>query len=304
MQGFPLWITAVAGRVELGDEEPAPFHWAGPRTTASVRPWSLRRILVSAPGEHRIETLAADGSRTVIPLRAREAQGEIALDPAGRIARIDILLRAVTAQATDGSRWSAERAAVAAVPVGADGLPPPTDPRARETLRVAVVLENIDLPAEIKGGLGRRIHQAEAALSLRGEIPAAQPREALEAWRAAGGTLEVTKLRLVWGEFQIEGTGTLALDDQLQPAGALTARLWGVGNAIDTLVAEGEIRARDGAIAKTVLDTLAKRSEQPGIPPEIEVPLTVQERRVRFGPALIATFPRLAWPGSGPAEPR
>lgn len=301
MGGFPLWITAVADRVELGDEQPAPWHWAGPRTEASARPWSFRRIVVSAPGAHRIETPGPDGARAVTPVEARDARGEIALDEAGRIVQLDILLRAVTARAPDGSLWSAERAAVAAVPVAADAAPSAADPRARESLRLALVLENVDLPSDLKAGLGRRIHQAEASLAVRGEIPAARPRQALEAWRAAGGTLEVTKLRLVWGEFQLEGTGTLALDDELQPAGALTARLWGVGHAIDALVAQGEMRPRDGATAKTVLRTLAKRNDQPGIPPEIEVPVTVQERRVRAGPALIATLPRLAWPGDGPA---
>jgi hypothetical protein len=108
--------------------------------------------------------------------------------------------------------------------------------------------------------------------------------------------MELAKLKLHWGEFQLEAEGSAALDSALQPIGALTTRMWGVGAAIDALVASGSVRPREGATAKIVLHTMAKPPGPAGLPPEVQVPLTVQDRRLFLGPVAVAPVPPVAWP--------
>src|SRR5262249_24342200 len=155
--------------------------------------------------------------------------------------------------------------------------------------------DGIELPEKAASTLGPRIAHAELDLVLRGAIPAAHTEAALAAWRDAGGTIDLTKLRLHWGEFQGEAEGSAALHSALQPQGALTVRAWGVSTAIDALVAAGEVRPRDGATAKVVLRAMAKPGAAPGVPPEIEVPLTIQDRKLYLGPAPIARVPTIVW---------
>ena len=84
--------------------------------------------------------------------------------------------------------------------------------------------EKILLPKEARYPLGRTIGKAAIDAKLIGNPAFGQtPSRTLEAWRDAGGTLEVRRLDLVWGKFDLSGEGTVALDNALQPIVAMTA---------------------------------------------------------------------------------
>jgi hypothetical protein len=297
VQGFPLRLQAVTREFSIGRDAPVGWRWTGPRLSASGPPWIGRRFSVTAPGAHKVEYDTPAG-RQSIPFTAEKAEGTVRVGDDRRIARVDIDLGRIVATWPELGEVKAEQILVAIAAAAKAAPPPATSPRAPEVGRLAFIAAGVELPQDAAPpSLGPRIARAEAEILLLGAVPTANTRAAMAEWRDAGGTLEIDKLRMHWGEFQIETQGSVALDHELQPIGALTTRMWGVGAAIDALVSGGQVRARDGATAKVVLRGLAKpRDPMQNIPPEVEVSLSVQDRRVYLGPIPLAPMPRIAWP--------
>jgi hypothetical protein len=77
--------------------------------------------------------------------------------------------------------------------------------------------------------------------------------------------------------------GTLALDGDLQPEGALTATINGYGEVIDALTQSSQMREGDAPLAKIALGLLAKPGPD-GIS-RVTAPLTLQNGQTFLGPA-------------------
>lgn len=295
VQGFPLRLEAVARRFTVGRDMPMRWRWTGPRLSASMPPWGGREVAVSFPGTHTIEFDASDGRKTVA-LQSDTANGMVYVNDGGKITLVTVTLGPTQADLPDLGVAKLAKLDLSVGAAAQPATPAPSDPRAPEAGRITFSADGIELPEKATSTLGPRIAHAEFDLILRGAIPTARTEAALAAWRDAGGTIDLTKLSLRWGEFRTEAEGSAALDSALQPQGALTARAWGVTTAIDALVAAGEVRPRDGAAAKVVLRAMAKPGTAPGVPPEIEMPLTIQDRKLYLGPAPIARIPTIVWP--------
>ncbi|MBT7760018.1 MAG: DUF2125 domain-containing protein, partial [Rhodospirillaceae bacterium] len=116
---------------------------------------------------------------------------------------------------------------------------------------------------------------------------------ALGDWRDSGGTLDIKRLHLDWGGMKFDGDGTLALDADLQPVGAMKARIKGYRELVDGLVRARQIRERDADMAKFVLNMVARAT--PGGENTVTVPVTIQDRRLFIGPASLMNLPRIDW---------
>lgn len=127
-------------------------------------------------------------------------------------------------------------------------------------------------------------------LELEGAIKG--PIASLAGWRDAGGTADFTRLQLAWGPLRLVGDATLALDAQMRPLGAGTAKLQGLAPVLDRLVAKGQIRAPEASIAKIVLGLLAQPTANGSL--EVSVPLTAQDGKLFLGPVAVATLRPLA----------
>ncbi len=301
--GFPFRLAAVADGFTIGRGGPVPWRWSGPRLVVSAPPWGGDDVSLDAPGAHRARADLPAGP-VALALDAATAHGTARLGPDGRVAALHVVLAGVTGHSADGAPFHVDTvvlslsgapgpAASPAAGAAAGGL------RAPEAGRLHLTADGLDLPDGAAGPLGRRIDHGEADVTLDGALPAGPSRAALAAWRDAGGTVELHRIKLDWGTFRAEANGTLALDAELQPIGAFTTRMWGVETALDALVVAGTIDARAGAMAKIVLRMMAKPAAAPGQPSEIEVPLALQDRKLYLGPAAVARLPRIDWPDGG-----
>lgn len=113
-----------------------------------------------------------------------------------------------------------------------------------------------------------------------------------------GGSLAIERLALGWGPLGLSASATIALDAQLQPMGTATARVLGYSEALDSLAAQNVITRRTATAAKAVLALIA-RTPEGGQTPEVEVPLTLQDRVLSMRQIPLARIPPLVWPGGG-----
>jgi hypothetical protein len=159
---------------------------------------------------------------------------------------------------------------------------------------ILINLDTITLPKEAEKLLGRKMARLEAEIQVLGDLPVPVERQRLTRWRRDGGTLEIKNLDLAWGPAKIKATGTLGLDEGLQPEASLAASLTGHQKTVDALVAAGLVRKRVARGVKLVLDMMARRS-RPDQESTVRVPVSIQNRVIYVGPARLARLPLLRW---------
>lgn len=152
------------------------------------------------------------------------------------------------------------------------------------------------LPTTLNALLGNDVQRLQLRIDATGaELPSGLNAASLEVWRVNGGAFDMTNLAVIYGPLGMKGTGTFALDENLQPFGAFTAKITGYNAAIDALTRIKAIPPGNAAIAKIVLGAIAKVPDGGG-PKMIEVPLTAQDQYLTVGPVQLLRLPQVVWP--------
>lgn len=295
--GFPtkLRLTLADGSIAAT----AGWSWASPQTEISLpvfAGWGGRvaPVEVEFKGEQRLRLLPA---------------GTVIVGHGDRL----------VAQVIDGGRlptgsFAADNLAIApeggaAVTIGrldaasAGGLPgPATAPDAGFDLSVNA--QRVTLPPSWASALGDRIDRFDVEARLIGSLGAPPWPQALERWREDGGTIEVTRLGILYGPLALSGDGTVALDagGDLIAAFSVTAR--GLWATLSALAERGAVAPEIAAGARLFLrppagapdagaggvDGAAKNGDG-----SVTVPVSIQERILFLGPLPIARLPAPPW---------
>jgi hypothetical protein len=129
---------------------------------------------------------------------------------------------------------------------------------------------------------------------VMGQIPPEPLPSALASWSRDGGYLEVTQFKADWetvARVNLEGSG--ALDPQLQPVAAMTARLYNYPDLIDWLATLGVLTSSQATATKFALAAKSRPNADGRM--EAQVPFTVQDGYVSVGAMKIAQVPRIEW---------
>jgi hypothetical protein len=281
--GFPLSFRAEAQEVLLRDPALAgPAEVRVPHLSAAARPWNFRVWRLAAP--EGLTATFGSPEKTVAKLTAREATGTVApgADDGGTV-QIGLDDAALDA----GVRVAARRVELSLA------LPPHPPQSAEErAIAVAAAVRDLSVPV-VPAPLRNPLDEVTVAAALMGPVPTAPPKQAAAAWRDAGGTLELERVALRWGTLAVSGSGTLALDAELQPIAALSGAIEGYDELISALIAGGRLRAGDAGLARMALGFLAKPG--PGGRPQITTPFTIQDGQMQLGPVRLGPAPRIPW---------
>jgi hypothetical protein len=178
--------------------------------------------------------------------------------------------------------------------IEADIMLPRQPPRSHRDLGLAAAIQlfHLTLPKPVKP-LGNVIEDFALDVHILGGLPAGDWRQALAAWRDAGGTVEVSRATLQWGALMLETNGTLALDGAMQPMAAMTASIINHDALIDAAAAAGVLPAKNTDLVKLVLDLIARRGADGRM--RLTAPVTVQNGKLAIGNAKIGKVPRIEW---------
>jgi len=293
--GYPLAFKLIVGNPKL-DFSPPPGSgqaaWSAgfARAVAETAPWRPRDFRIELTGEHGLEFGSGPG-RQALRGETGRVRAAAAFDSEGFPEFLSLDLRRIgledsrgrPAYAVASARLSAERRP------GGDGEGSTPD------LRFTIAAEGVNAPALPRLPLGNHLQRVLLEARLVGDFPLENVLESLGAWRDQGGTLELDKVEIRYGQLGVQAGGTLALDRNLQPIGALTARLEGFLGAIDALREAGIVRPHDAGVVKLVLGALARRPAGGG-PRTLSLPLSVQDRKLSAGPVPLMDIPEIRWP--------
>ncbi len=287
--GFPLVFRARLKAPAIGRAGgKAPWAWQAPDIEARLAPWRRRRVDgIELSGTHRIR-FTARGAPVTLVATAAAALGSVEV---GREVNTGALELSGVDLALEGAKESVriEKATIHGF-LGLASNPDHLSP----TVTTIARLQGVILPVHEAGPLGARVERLRLEASVMGPLSPELSREAFAAWRDDGGTLELRELFLRWGPLTLSARGTLALDEKMQPVGALTATVAGFAETLDALAAAGAVKARDATTAKALLALLA-RSPKPGAPPEVSLPLTLQKGKLFVGPVALFKLPPIRW---------
>jgi hypothetical protein len=286
--GWPLAATLTVPAMTLAGGSPAIPGGLAWRADGVVLRVALSRpgvLEIAAEGRQRLRLAfypevpyTAASLRLVLPLRA---------DPWPRFADVSVAnLRAEPPMGGEAGLQSLR------LHLDISPQPQPGEPTATFTLGA----EAINPPPGVARLLGPRIANLEVEGALNGPVPAGRTlAEQAAAWRDGGGSLEIKRLAVVWGPLDLTASATLALDDQLQPMGAGSARLVGYAETLDMLASRAAI-SRSAATATKAVLSLVAHSPEDGSPPDVEVPLTLQYRTLSMRQVPLVRLPEVDWP--------
>ena len=290
IEGYPGPLAPILDAPSIAAPEASGgWRWQGPRVTARAWPWNPSRIAFAAPGEHRVRAGGAD----IPPIRVKMgvASGLLLRAAAGHETRIVLTLGDIAIRAPDRNppRTIADAEATIALPdrpgrADAGRGPEPPGPT------IALRLAGLDL-----GGQDRDIDEVSLTAKLTGPVPRAATASALAVWRDGGGVVEIGKIALRRRRASVNGSGTVALDRDLQPIAALSLRIEGRGDLLRALVAHGAVEKRNAGAIGLALQLLAGAGK--GRDGGTALPVTVQDRRLFLGPLSVMRLPRIDWNG-------
>lgn len=284
--GWPMEATLTVPHLSLSGATatiPGGLAWTAERAVLRLSPRHRSELSVEAEGEQRLRlstlpelAFAAARMRATIPLVHGEAMPEARIVASG-----------LRGGGTNAVTIAAARAEVALAPQAGRNQP---------ALSLKVRSQRIGLPEGRVWPLGREIGAVDLNVVLDGPAPSgAEPAAQAGSWREGGGKAELQVVGMRWGPLGAAGSAVLTLDGALQPAGVATLRLTGHAQALDALAKAGVIGRHAAAPIEAILGLLAGPAEA-GRAPEVEVPLTLQDRVLSMGRIPLARVPALAWP--------
>ncbi|HXE29644.1 MAG TPA: DUF2125 domain-containing protein [Stellaceae bacterium] len=278
--GFPGSFRFDFTNLSFGTLRPVPVAVNAGSASAWAMPWNLKHWEFTTPG----------GARVVEPsgtagFDMRRVDG--AVDVEGRVvAAIDVT--AVDLNGLGLAQGTKIGDAEAHIEL------PATPPRSHTDIALGLSLELSDatLPVAVPG-FGNTLSGFSFVAQLKGALPPGQIVPALTHWRDDGGTIELQSLRLRWGSLLVDASGTLALDQSLQPEGAFSAVITGQDAAVDVAVKTGALKPSDAGTAKAVLGLLARPNGNGD--KALTLPMTIQNQQLYLGPAKLANIPPIPW---------
>lgn len=278
--GFPGSFRIDLTNLSFGTQRPVPVALNAAAGSVWAMPWNLRHWEFTAPqGARLVEPTGSAG------FDARRFDGAFDVSD-GATSSLDVTALDLSGIGLTQGITVGDAEAHVEVP------PRPPQSHTDPSLTLSLQVNTAKLPAPVPA-FGDTLSGFSFAAQIKGALPPGPFVPALSHWRDDGGTIEVQSLRLRWGSLLLDASGTLALDNTLQPEGALSATITGQDAAVDVAVMTGALKPEAAGPAKAVLGLLAKPNAQGQ--KAINLPLTLQHQQLFLGPAKIANVPPVPW---------
>jgi hypothetical protein len=288
--GFPFTFDAAVTGLRLSGRTPrGVWQWQASGFKARLSPWRSTAVNFDLSGTHKLRFRV--GRRPLdLEIKMGQAEGVFHEASSGGPNVLKLEPKKITIRETVSRQQIDAEEGSLQVYRTAEKKTADSDTSAG----LLISFKGVTLPKAAEKLLGRKMPRLEAEIQVLGALPIPLDRQRLIRWRRDGGTLEIKNLDFAWGPAKIKASGTLGLDDGLQPEASFVTAITGYQKTVDALVAAGVVRERVARGVKLVLDMMARRS-RPGQEATVRVPVSVQNRVIYVGPARLTRLPLLRW---------
>ncbi len=250
-EGFPFFLRVHIDAPHIAAH--GAGAWRAERLSLDALPYDLNRLIFSPSGEQWITSEESGEWR----FEAKDFRASIANDKT-REWVFSTTVKEATAFGPAG-----EKAEIASLIF--DLAPAP---EAKTTLTLVLAAAGFALRTDNQS---LAVDEFNTALSLTQTHLLSGP-EAAQAWRRAGGVMQLHGLNAVANEARLSVSGSVGLDEQSRPQGALTTSLEKPAGLAEMLAASGALNEEeaDAAMAGLALAAMAQGGR-------IETPITLHE---------------------------
>jgi hypothetical protein len=275
-----------------------PLRWSAGRIVATMAPLNFHAYTIDLAGAHRIDWPGERGTQVAnVTADKLTVRTDMFADGLPKSAKFEIAqLRIVDDAAPADPLWL-----MGSGEINAQRLFPDGEVASKPTFGLDFRIADARIPPG-DFPLGRDVAKLVGEAHVVGALSDPTTMDGLSQWRDAGGIVEYTLTEGRYGPLVVNGTGTGALDDHLQPMTAGTARVEGLFPAIDALRDRDLIRSRDAAMAKVMLGVLSRPGTNGG-GPTISLPYSIQNQKLFVGPVPLMALPPIQWPQARGTRP-
>jgi len=287
-RGFPLQARIEVGVPSIVDAGNTPkWAWHSSRAQVSIPLFNPDELIIHVEGR---QALAIGGQGTLTEYVGQAEMIRVQLEPAGWLPNGRVTVRNLEMDARTGT----DSFAIQRFEGWAAGDPEAPAREGEPGYRLTLSLSGFRPSAALALPLARNVERAIIEAELTGTLAPAPWPDALMAWRDAGGTIEFNTFAMVYGPLNVLGEGTVALDNNEQPMGALATRIRGFDETVAALAAVKIISPQSAHTLHSLLMVLS-RSNRPGPSTEVPIPFSLQNRVLSAGPIPLVTVPELRW---------
>lgn len=162
-------------------------------------------------------------------------------------------------------------------------------------LFASLTLNGVGLDERQKLAMGNFVQTISFRAKVKGAAPDPMIKREVEAWRNAGGTIELDHIALVWGSVTLNGKGTLALDRDFQPQAAFSTTIMGHEQAVDVMRDQGQLKPLMASVIKAAFKMLEEEDKDKSTPQSISVPITIQNNALAIAGVIITNWDPYPW---------
>lgn len=292
----PLAVSGFPGPIRLAI--PAPhitsqkggWQWSAEKAVLETRPWDWRRFRLEIFGQQRASVPFA-GAQHLYSARPAETVVVGEVDRRGRLSQG--LLTAREARLDDAA--GVEVLSAKSLSLHMNQRVPASVDEGQVAVDLSLQANAVQLGEPIKTPLDRKIQDIAMVTTVKGALPDTFLRDAIDAWRQAGGTLELSHLQVDWGRLSLRAKGTLALDEALRPLGVLTADIKGYAETLTALERARILQRRAVAGTQLALDLLSRRDDGDNRR-VVTIPVAAQNGSLYLGPVRLLKLAPIPFP--------
>jgi len=289
LAGFPgpIRLTIPAPHVT---STKGGWQWSAERAVLETRPWHWRRFRLEVFGDQRAAVPFAGALHHYV-LRPASALLVGEADDMGQFSQGALRARDVTV--TDSS--GATLLSVQRVQGHLNLRTPGATTENQTALDLTLQGENVELGPMFETPLGKAIQGIGIVASVKGTMPQTFLRDSMDAWRASGGTVDLSHFQMNWGMLTLRASGTVALDEMFRPLGALSADIKGYAATLKALQKARVLRRRDADGARLALDLISRRDGADNRR-MVSIPISAQGGMLYLGPLRLLKLAPIPFP--------
>ncbi len=267
VSGFPyrLLLNVSAPAVSV-PQEPAAPAWSAAALDIYFQPWNLHHVILQPQGAQQLGWGPPERRQATV-IQTADTRASVRFDAAARLETIATDMRDVVA---DGDSPVRQAGRLQIHYRENDGQTPE---RPEHSVNLALTGDDIVLVPGLVP-VSDTFQQAALSVLVR-PVPKAASPEALDAWRDESGVIDISRVAFLTDRLRVSGDGTIALDLNRRPEGAMTFVVHGADRFIDALTSQGRMSelARVGLrMAVSALEKTDKEGNR-----VVTLPLTVQD---------------------------
>ncbi len=281
INGFPYRMELSIRKLKVikTGPETLPVLARSPHITLIAFPWKINHaVIISDGGAFRI------GSRRnpAMDMAFGKFRSSVVVDFASRkFQRASVVI--------DKVNWTAAKAKPSEAKQVKLHIMRPVQAADEDTIELPIqmklYLEAKDVIArEIPIGIfGKKADQVRLDLQLHGEALPTYTKDALVSWRDKGGTLAVKNFEVISGDMDIGLDGEVALDADLKPLGAFSAKVHGIDHIVTILSGRPAFQQEPGSMILQELKRM-NREETTGGKKAFDLAISLQGGLLFLGP--------------------